>query len=411
MLIDLTDLEQWGGNHGGTQRVVYGISKNFYLKQKTLEYEVRFISFSAEAKKFYFTSFEPIYNQVEGLESASRPKQESYSSLRMGIRNRIAKRVKNTAKAKQNTPEYQWVTFRKDDIALVLGKPWDNLDIQEYLSQQKRLTDFKLVELVYDLVICLYPHLQNPVLVEPYTRHMKGAVKSSDLMLAISQSTANDLKEFCKREGLKTPKTKVIRLGDDISEQIKAASSSKPDPRIKSKYIVCVGTVEIRKNHSLLYYAYKLAAEKGVEIPQLVIVGGQGWLAGDIQHLINNDPAIKDKINILNGVNDQGLAWIYKNCMFSIYPSMYEGWGLPIAESLAYGKLCISSHTSSMPEIAGNLIDYFSPYSPEECLQKIELYCDDTKRWEKEKKLIKNYRQTSWEQTFNQVLDCLKNLP
>jgi hypothetical protein len=64
-----------------------------------------------------------------------------------------------------------------------------------------------------------------------------------------------------------------------------------------------------------------------------------------------------------------------------------------------------------MPEIAGNLIDYFSPYSPEECLQKIELYCDDTKRWEKEKKLIKNYRQTSWEQTFNQVLDCLKNLP
>jgi glycosyltransferase involved in cell wall biosynthesis len=87
---------------------------------------------------------------------------------------------------------------------------------------------------------------------------------------------------------------------------------------------------------------------------------------------------------------------------------MYEGWGLPIAESLAYGKLCIASHTSSMTEIAGGLIDYFSPFNSEECLDKIIYYSDIKNLRPVEENITKKYSSTSWMMTFEQVIDAIE---
>jgi glycosyltransferase involved in cell wall biosynthesis len=87
---------------------------------------------------------------------------------------------------------------------------------------------------------------------------------------------------------------------------------------------------------------------------------------------------------------------------------MYEGWGLPVAESLGYGKLCVTSHASSIPEIAGDLNDYFSPYDTEECMKKIQLYTDGDRLARKERRIRSEYRQTSWKQTYKQVSDLIQ---
>jgi glycosyltransferase involved in cell wall biosynthesis len=102
-------------------------------------------------------------------------------------------------------------------------------------------------------------------------------------------------------------------------------------------------------------------------------------------------------------MSDAQLDWLYTHCMFTVYPSVYEGWGLPVAESLAYGKLCISSNTSSMPEIAGDLIEYFSPYDPAACLALLEKYLDPEVRQHKEAEIKKNYAPRSWDATFQQI--------
>jgi glycosyltransferase involved in cell wall biosynthesis len=438
ILIDLTDLELWDGIHGGTQRVVYGIAKNFYLQSSSLDYEMQFVAFSGADKSFHVTSFESIYQRVEsskvaqatptqhtGLSNKVRLKQALRPYVPESVRKnpklrkaalrsaraalKTSRHVKSTAKrlnSKQALARTENIIFQADDVVLVLGKPWDDLNIQRVLSREKSRVGFKLVELVYDQIITLYPQLHHPDLFEPYTQHMFEAVAASDLLLSISGSTANDTKLFSKKLNLACPDIKTIRLGDTID--VPDNPGAKPDPRINDKYIACVGTIEIRKNHSLLYYAYKLAEERGIELPQLVIVGSRGWLTGDFQYLVEHDTALKDKIIILDSVSDEALDWIYENCLFTVYPSFYEGWGLPVAESLAHGKPCVASNASSIPEIGGGLVDYFSPYSASECLESITKYLSESTLSKKQKEIKESYKLTTWEQTFNQVLKALR---
>lgn len=439
ILIDLTDIEKWSGHHGGIQRVVYGIAKNYYLRQDKLGYEVRFIVFSDPSKTFHFTTFEPIYERAEAFKtsqsSAAAPttvslkeKLKDYArryvpeSIRANESARsIAKksfkfaagslrRAKKMVKNVRVPQADETVTFQSSDTVLILGKPWDDLNIQRTLSREKARTGFKLVQVVYDLIISLYPHLHHPTLFEPYTRHMFEAISSSDLMLPISKASARDLRKFCSLLNLEVPQHKVIRLGDDIVATLDEADIQKPDVRIEKKFILCVGTVEIRKNHALLYYTYKLATEQGIELPQLLIIGGKGWLTADLQYLIEHDPAIKNKIIMLNNVSDSGLQWAYKNCLFTVYPSMYEGWGLPVAESLAYGKLCISSNASSMPEIGGELLEYFSPYSAQQCLDAIAKCQEPKVLLQKETAIAKHYKPVTWEESFERVERTISEL-
>jgi glycosyltransferase involved in cell wall biosynthesis len=98
------------------------------------------------------------------------------------------------------------------------------------------------------------------------------------------------------------------------------------------------------------------------------------------------------------------MSWLYQNCLMTVYPSLYEGWGLPIGESLHFGKLCLASDTSSMPEIAGGLIDYFSPYNADQLVDKITHYSNN--KYEliaKEKAIKMSYKSNTWQQAYKQI--------
>ena len=438
VLIDLTDIEGWEGHHGGTQRVVYGIAKQFFVDQSK-DFQVEFIAFSSKKNIFYKTSFEPIYRRVESQESAPSSQNSNITiSLKSRLKrlvlpyvpekvrkNKYARKVaKNTfsagmsiaRKAKHSISGRNLIStspianhqieFTEKDIVLVLGKPWDNPSMESALINAKADKGFKLVQVVYDLIIPLYPHLHHPTLYKSYTQYIFEAIYGSDLLLPISKCTQKDLEIFAKSLNLTMPKTKVIRLADEIG--ITTDNITKPDIRIENKFIACVGTIEIRKNHNLLYYVYKLAEQRGIELPQLVIVGTRGWLTSDLQYLVENDPKIKNKIIILDNINDKGLSWVYENCMFSVYPSFYEGWGLPVAESLAIGKVCIASSVSSIPEIAGDMLDYFTPYDAGACLDLIVKYLDPTILKQKENQIEQAYKSTNWDDTFTTVVDAIK---
>jgi glycosyltransferase involved in cell wall biosynthesis len=441
ILIDLTDLELWSGHHGGTQRVVYGVAQHYFLQKKAGE-EVVFMSFSTHDKAFHLSDFAPIYERVEGLrnqQQAEPTAAKAGPSLKSRLKQRvrpyvpdsvaanptarkaakqalvtarkayvISKQVRRRTKARVAATSTPVIIFGADDTVLMLGKPWDNLDIQRTLTREREQHHFKLVQVAYDMIICLYPHLHHPSLFLPYTRHMFEAIAASDMLLAISESTARDLKRFSEEVDLNLPPVRVIRLGDELLGNTND-QGAKPDKRIQERFIACVGTIEIRKNHMLLYYTYKLAEERGITLPQLVIVGGRGWLSGDFQYLVEHDPRIQNKIIILDNISDSGLNWIYNKCTFTVYPSMYEGWGLPVAESLAYGKFCLASDSSSIPEIAGTLIDYFSPYDAQSCLRAIERYANTpTLLVSKQQEVGRVYKVTSWESTYNQVQEAIK---
>lgn len=228
ILIDLTDLEDWHGHHGGTQRVVYGVAKEFFLRDGQ-EYNVEFIAFSSRDNNFYKTSFDPIFDRVENQNNASnqsaQPLAVSFKSrvkqqlrpyipakIRKSKRARIAakktvsygldiarksrKIISKPGQSFQSHSSRQKVIFSENDIVLVLGKPWDSPTMERALTNEKAKTGFRLVQMIHDLIIPLYPHLHHPSLFKDFTQFAFETTYNSDLILCNSKSTEKDLKIF-----------------------------------------------------------------------------------------------------------------------------------------------------------------------------------------------------------------------
>lgn len=427
--IDLTDISIWTGHHTGTQRVVYQIAKRYHGLPG-----VNYFIFNPRHNTFHEHSFDEIMTRVEAAEQSTAEHTSSprgglvkhiathaYRNLPEAVRKhatphrrelmrrvyRTSKRIVKPGKMLVMDPTTPMIHFSREDTLLIMGKPWDYPNFAETLRKQKIKWGFKIIHVVYDLIPIFFPHLFGEPLFDPYARNMFETGALSDGLLAISESTSRDMKKFCKDMLISCPPIQVVRLGDDFS----LVKSQKPETGVSEKeFILCVGTVEIRKNHQLLYTAYKLGLSKGLKLPKLVIVGGKGWYTNDLLYELTHDPAMDNLIYIVHHTSDKELKWFYENCLFTVYPSVYEGWGLPIAESLSYGKMCISSNTSSMTEIAGDLTEYFSPYDAAECLKLITKYYDSAALAKKEQEIGQAYKPVSWDETFKQITKFVDSL-
>ena len=93
----------------------------------------------------------------------------------------------------------------------------------------------------------------------------------------------------------------------------------------------------------------------------LMIVGARGPSSETLIRAIEGDPLTRPLIRILDDAGDDELAWLYEHCCWTLYPSFYEGWGLPLSESLMYGKLCLASNAASLPEAGQGLARHLDP--------------------------------------------------
>jgi len=121
-----------------------------------------------------------------------------------------------------------------------------------------------------------------------------------------------------------------------------------------------VGTIEPRKNQKRLAQAYvSYKAKGGVPMP-LVFAGGTGWLMDDFQHHLEALGIAKDVI-MTGYVSDDELIWLYRNCYANLYPSLFEGFGLPVLEGMQFGAPALVSNTTSLPEVAGDAALLLAP--------------------------------------------------
>jgi hypothetical protein len=122
-------------------------------------------------------------------------------------------------------------------------------------------------------------------------------------------------------------------------------------------------------------------------------------------HKIEKDPMVAGRIAIVDDASDRDLAWLYGNCRFTVYPSFYEGWGLPVAESLAYGKYCIASSTSSLPEVGQGLIKHIDPLDFVAWYDEVEgLISDRAKLARLETRIKSDYRPVTWNESGDRFL-------
>lgn len=398
LYIDVTELAGWQGKLTGVPRVMDELVRRFALDSET--YFVRWQPQGYTQVAYPFAAHEIVAS------SPPRIKQLAKSAYE---RSRVAKKAvhasRKLASIQKKAVTQQYVGLAKGDVLLVLAD-WHGGDpsFVKYLVDSKN-AGVKIVQIVYDMLPLVTPQYSGHS-TEMLRRYSTTIYPLCDLIFSISEHTRKDIEAWLQKNKLHVPPISVFRLGDDFSH---VASVAPKNVTLPKEYILCVGTIEARKNHTLLYYTYKMASRKGISLPPLVLVGRVGWLAEDIVTIMKLDPEVKDQIFILNNVNDAELAWLYENCEFTVYPSFYEGWGLPIAESIAYNKPVIASNTSSMTEIAGDIIKYFSPVSPEECLERI-IELTDSDFMVKSKKDLKRYVPYSWDQTFESINEGIKGI-
>jgi len=302
--------------------------------------------------------------------------------------------------------ENRALTFNETDKLIHLGISWLVPEMIEVLYDLKNKRGFTTYHLIHDLIPMLTPQYHSFNTIGPFTRWFEKMYKYADHFLCNSLFTKNELYKYLDQRNFAHKNADVIRFGDQ--HLVKVHSKGLGNMPLDQDFILNVGTLEPRKNHSILYQVWKMLTNSsntsGTSTPILIIVGKQGWLTGDIQHLMRQDPQVKDKIIFLNDISDVQLSWLYQNCLFTLYPSFYEGWGLPVAESLANEKYCITTKDSAMCEIAGDLIDYHNPHNSHECFSLVQkAITDPAYLKDKEKRIKKHYKITSWESTAKTI--------
>lgn len=297
-------------------------------------------------------------------------------------------------------------SISESDVVVILGGDWDLGNSSEMVWKLKERIGFQLVALIYDVIPFVAPQFMARGQAARVARWQVNTLWSADLVLAISQHGRADLQRFCEFTGSPCPPIEVVRLGDHtglgaVEDEERPGSELVGD----QPFVLAVGTIEVRKNHLLLYQVWaQLAEELGDELPRLVFAGSPGWLAGDMAYLVRTDPRTRDRIVFLQDVNDRQMRWLYRYCLFTMYPSFYEGWGLPVAESLGHGKYCIASNSSSIPEIGGDLVGMHDPRDWKACLELVRQALRDVDfRERREQDIRDRYHGTSWRACALQV--------
>ena len=430
--IDITDLMAWRGSFTGIQRVIHEYSVRLEADG------AKFFAYDEVDCRFIEVTLRDVEEQSRDTANraagrASRRHQirlvlgapyyrlsdKSKVRLRPYVRvaNHIARAILHRAVAIPKSflfhPQaisvnraFPDAVFKKDDLVVLLGAGWNTPIILQRIIQAKRSTGIRLCQHINDILPIYQPQLFAEDLSVKFAEYMADAIKNADIITVISQATKSDIEAYCIENKIKQPEIRVVRLGDN---PVSTTTPAKPQTLDAAEFILAVGTFEVRKNYQLIYQAVKLAQIEQREIPLIVIAGRPGWLSGDLRHLINHDPYAKTRIIWLDKVSDTELSWLYDNCMFTIFPSIAEGWGLPIAESLQHGKFCLSSGLSSMLEIGDGLVDYFLPYDPRECMEKIHYYVAEKRYKEANMKVASEYRIFTWDESYAQLQSALGN--
>ncbi|HEY9657884.1 MAG TPA: glycosyltransferase family 1 protein, partial [Allocoleopsis sp.] len=337
LLIDISHIMVWTGNLTGIERAEYHIIRHYFEAT-----DADFVTWNDEAGVFQLIPRDQVEKAIIQRTSEAEQRDAGLAGVKATLLHRAKRKLKRSASPQLELPE---------GILLVLAGLWDNNNYIEALENLSQ--NHKLLHIVYDMIPLSKRGFVVDYLPGVFSNYMYRILPKCQAVLAISESTAKDIKDVLKAQNLRVPEIVTFRLGDEISR----ASTAVRPAAAKDDFILSVGTIEARKNHQLLYYAYKQMAADKQPLPQLVIAGKRGWLTSDFQHLVEHDPDINKLITIIDKATDSELRWLYENALFTVFPSFYEGWGLPVAESLNYGKVTLASNTSSMPEIGGKFAD------------------------------------------------------
>src|SRR5438132_5563658 len=217
---------------------------------------------------------------------------------------------------------------------------------------------------IHDLTYKRFPDLLQKETLHNLEAHMTREIALADAIICVSESTRHDLLHFYEVD-----EKRLFAIHSGVS--IMATGNRQPGT-LPKRYILFVSTIEPRKNLDVLLDAFDALKERGAYDGALVVVGQVGWKSEQIVARLR-----RADIHHLDYLDPNELQSAYRNAEIFVFPSIYEGFGFPLLEAMAYDVPSIAARSSSLPEIGGDAALYFDPTSPRELERAIEQLLSD----------------------------------
>ncbi|MBX3503200.1 MAG: glycosyltransferase family 4 protein [Alphaproteobacteria bacterium] len=245
------------------------------------------------------------------------------------------------------------------DTIFVPAILWRQRPIDD-LIRKRRAGKLRLGVYVHDIMPIRRPELvSNENGAADFRRFIDAMVSCADWLCVSSRFVGQDLAAYVRETGKRDIPVHHVPLCADLKDRVEAESTRRlrglelPE----DGYALYVSTLNPRKNHVGMYWLWRrLVAELGDRTPPLVLAGQRGWNDRDVFDLMSRDREMWGRhIRFVDGPSDAELVHLYRHCAFTVFPSHHEGWGLPITESLSFGKPCVAADNTSLREAGQGL--------------------------------------------------------
>ena len=258
-----------------------------------------------------------------------------------------------------------------------------------------------LVSTIHDLAIIRYPQIAHPQVLKMHQNSWRFLRQRQAQIIAVSQATRNDILRYleipskCVNVVYEALPTQIVEISQELAQKPELVLKIKQKLQLKGPYLLFVGTREPRKNLVKLIQAWLPLARDY----QLIVAGEQSW---DGSAKISKN----ENLRFLGRVNDYELAVLYHHCELFVYPSLYEGFGLPILEAFSHGVPVVSSDIPAIREVAGNAAELANPLDETSIRQAIEKVLNEGKiaSDQRLKRMIIRLQLFSWQKTALQTL-------
>lgn len=371
------------------------------------------------AQQLLMTTIKPRRSLIAEINAFRRKHPRSALLPRLErIQNKLMKPGERRAILREGGSRVQVIPFRTvagkkyeltaGDHLILMNADWAHTDI-ERIAVECRAAGASLSVLLNDITPIQFPQWYEPQDAERFARYVRQAMRLADRFILTSRRVTADMEEYAGKLGSALPAVKLVPLGCDNARKSKATGGL-PSGLDAGRYVLFVSTIEPRKNHSLLMEVWLRLAMDGTvgrAGMKLVFVGRKGWLIDGVMKTLHGHPEYGKSLFHLDNADDGTLSLLYESSAFCVYPSIYEGYGLPPVEALAYGKPLIASTGGAIAEVVGSFGLCIDPFD-------VDGWEDAMRRWISSPEVRAPYGAKaasfvprSWEQAGRETIEAV----
>lgn len=255
-----------------------------------------------------------------------------------------------------------------------LGTNW-SFDALHTFARESKAKNTAVFQLIHDLIPIRYAEYCSESTQKNFISFLEASTHFTTHYLTVSNYTNQDLLKYLSTLSVLTKAT-TLRLAHEFggSERVFPIHQETIPP--SDTFVLFVGTLDRRKNIEGILAAWEILLERIPEkTPRLIFAGKPGWDSKEFMEKLHNSETLSKVVSLVDCPSDEQLNQLYKSCLFVLFPSIAEGWGLPVGEAAWLGKACLISPNTSLPEVCPESSIVLEDTSPQAIARSVETIC------------------------------------